>query len=231
MVFEGCFVTGTDTGVGKTLVSAALLHTLARHHARVVGMKPVAAGLVPQAGGWVAEDALALRAASSVRVPPELDCPVALPDPLSPHLAARRAGRLLDLAPMLDAYRQLRAWADVVLVEGAGGWRVPLNDRQTLADLAVALGLPVVLVVGLRLGCLNHALLTAEAIRRDGLTLAGWVANSVDPDMACRDENIDTLRERLGAPLLGVVPWQAPPGPDARHIALQLPPDWQGPQS
>jgi dethiobiotin synthetase len=225
MAFDGCFVTGTDTGVGKTLVSAALLHTLARHHARVVGMKPVAAGLVQQSGAWVAEDALALRAASTVAVPPALDNPVALPEPLSPHLAAARAGRRVGVAELVAAHRELRRLADVVLVEGSGGWRVPLNDNETLADLAVALALPVVLVVGLRLGCLNHALLTAQAIRADGLQLAGWVANTVDPAMACRDENIETLRLRLGAPLLGVVPWQAEP--DARGVQLDLPETWQ----
>ncbi|MDP2093263.1 MAG: dethiobiotin synthase [Hydrogenophaga sp.] len=226
MAFEGCFVTGTDTGVGKTLVSAALLHTLARRHRRVVGMKPVAAGLVQQGGEWVAEDVLALRAASTVAVPPELDCPVALPEPLSPHLAAARAGRRVGVAELVAAHRELRSLADVVLVEGSGGWRVPLNEDETLADLAVALALPVVLVVGLRLGCLNHALLTAEAIRADGLHLAGWVANTVDPAMACRDENMDTLRHWLPAPLLGVVPWH-PQTPDARQIVLDLPDTWR----
>ncbi len=217
------FVTGTDTGVGKTLISAAMLHGLARHHGRVVGMKPVAAGLVQVDGQWVSEDALALRAASTVRVPPELDNPVALPDPLSPHLAAQRAGRHVTVAELLQAQRRLQAHADLVLVEGAGGWRVPLNDSETLADLARALAAPVVLVVGLRLGCLNHALLTAAAIRADGLRLAGWVANAIDPDMACRDENIATLQARLGAPLLGVVPWMAQP--DARQIPLHWPAD------
>lgn len=226
MAFDGCFVTGTDTGVGKTLVSAGLLHALARHHARVVGMKPVAAGLVPQGSAWVAEDALALRAASSVAVPPELDCPVALPEPLSPHLAAARAGRRVDVAELVAAHRRLQTLADVVLVEGAGGWRVPLNDTETLADLAVALAQPVVLVVGMRLGCLNHALLTAEAIRADGLVLAGWVANAIDPAMRCLDDNIDTLRQRLGAPLLGVVPWQAT-APDPRSLSLILPDGWR----
>ena len=218
------FVTGTDTGVGKTLVSAALLHTLAQRHARVVGMKPVAAGLVQQGQAWVSEDVLMLRAASTVRVPPELDNPVALPEPISPHLAAAHAGRRVAVAELLAAQRALRALADVVLVEGAGGWRVPLNAQETLADLARAIAAPVVLVVGLRLGCLNHALLTAEAIRADGLTLAGWVANSIDPQMACREENIDTLRQRLNAPLLGVVPWLAAPEP--RAIGLQLPEGW-----
>jgi len=218
------FVTGTDTGVGKTLISAALLHTLAQRHARVVGMKPVAAGLVQRGDAWLSEDVLMLRTASTVRVPAELDNPVALPEPLSPHLAAAHAGRHVSVAQLLTAQRALLARADVVLVEGAGGWRVPLNDNETLADLARAMAAPVVLVVGLRLGCLNHTLLTAEAIRADGLTLAGWVANSVDPHMACREENIDSLRRRLGAPLLGIVPWM--PAPEPRAITLQLPPGW-----
>jgi dethiobiotin synthetase len=218
------FVTGTDTGVGKTLVSAALLHTLAPRYARLVGMKPVAAGLVQHSDTWVSEDVLALRAASTVAVPPELDNPVALPDAMSPHLAAARAGRHITVAELHAAQRALLALADVVLVEGAGGWRVPLNEHETLADLAIAMAAPVVLVVGLRLGCLNHALLTAEAIRTDGLTLAGWVANSIDPAMVCRDENIATLQQRLHAPLLGVVPWL--PVPDARSVMLQLPEMW-----
>lgn len=226
MAFEGCFVTGTDTGVGKTLVSAALLHALARHHARVVGMKPVAAGLVQQGGEWVAEDAMALRAASTVAVPHALDNPVMLPEPLSPHLAAARVGRRVAVAELVEAHQKLRRCVDVVLVEGAGGWRVPLNEEETLADLAKALALPVVLVVGMRLGCLNHALLTAEAIRCDGLQLGGWVANSVDPAMACLEENIATLRNRLGAPLLGCVPW-LPGSPDARQIALDVPEAWR----
>ncbi len=225
MAFDGCFVTGTDTGVGKTLVSAALLHTLARHHRRVVGMKPVAAGLIEHAGQWVSEDVLALRAASTLTVPAALDNPVALPDPLAPHIAAERAGRSVTVAGLLSAHRELQAMADVVVVEGAGGWRVPVNDRETLADLARAIGAPVVLVVGLRLGCLNHALLSAEAIRADGLQLAGWVANAVDPDMPCRDENVHALCQRLPAPLLGTVAWHTG-SPDARQIALQLPPGW-----
>lgn len=218
------FVTGTDTGVGKTLVSAALLHALARQHRRVVGMKPVAAGLVQRGGAWVSEDVLALRAASSVAVPPELDNPVALPEPLSPHLASARAGRSLTVAELHAAWRALQGLADVVLVEGAGGWRVPINEHETLADLAIAMAAPVVLVVGLRLGCLNHALLTAEAIRADGLQLAGWVANGIEREMACREENIATLRARLAAPLLGAIPWLD--APDARRIELQLPEGW-----
>ena len=219
------FVTGTDTGVGKTLVSAALLHTLALRRARVVGMKPVAAGLARRGETWVSDDVLALRAASTVSVPASLDNPVALPEPLSPHLAAARAGQRVEVAGLLVAQRALLELADVVLVEGAGGWRVPLNETETMADLAIAMAAPVVLVVGLRLGCLNHALLTADAIAADGLALVGWVANTIDPEMKCRDENIATLRQRLAAPLLAVVPWY--PVTDPREIALQLPEEWR----
>lgn len=215
------FVTGTDTGVGKTLVSCALLHALRKHHARVAGMKPVAAGAIPTSTGWASEDALALRSASSLRVPAELDNPVLLPDPLSPHLAAQRHGTVIDIPHLARCYKQLAQQVDAVVVEGAGGFLVPLTPTATGADLAQALGLPVVLVVGLRLGCLNHALLTAEAIRAHGLQLAGWVANRIDPAMACQDENIGFLRERLGAPLLGDVPHHA--RPDAARVQIDLP--------
>ncbi|MBT9594553.1 MAG: dethiobiotin synthase [Vitreoscilla sp.] len=225
MACRTLFVTGTDTGVGKTLVSAALLHTLARHHARVVGMKPVAAGLVERRGQWVSEDVLALRAASTLAVPPALDNPVALPDPLSPHLAARRAGRSLSVAELLAPARALETMADALVVEGAGGWRVPLSESETLADVARALGAPVLLVVGLRLGCLNHAVLTAEAIRADGLPLVGWVANHIDPQMTAADENLAYLRGALGAPLWGEVPWS--PAPDAALVRLDLPEAFQ----
>ncbi len=222
----GCFVTGTDTGVGKSLASAALLHALARHHARVVGMKPVAAGAEIISGVLANEDAVALRAASTIAVPPELDNPVLLPDPLSPHIAARRAGTAIDIGMIVRAYRQLAERADAVVVEGAGGWHVPLSDTETGADLARALGLPVVLVVGLRLGCLNHAALTAEAIRARGLALAGWVANHVDPRMLAPEDNIAWLRQHLRAPLLAELPHQA--RPDARALApcYHLPPEW-----
>jgi dethiobiotin synthetase len=219
------FVTGTDTGVGKTLVSAALLHNLARRHERVVGMKPVAAGLIEHEGRQVSEDVLMLRAASTLKVPAELDNPVALPEPVSPHLAARHAGRDVRVADLLSPALALQQQADALVVEGAGGWRVLINDDETLADLARALNAPVLLVVGMRLGCLNHALLSAEAIRADGLTLAGWVANHVDPAMACFDENLATLRARLHAPLWGIVPWSAKPDP--ARIPLDLPEDFR----
>ena len=215
------FVTGTDTGVGKTLMSCAMLHALARRHPRVVGMKPVAAGLVQTPDGWDSEDAIALRAASTVGVPPALDNPVRLPDPLSPHLAAERAGTRIDIPHLVACQRELAQHADAMVVEGAGGFLVPLSPEHTGADLAHALGLPVLLVVGLRLGCLNHALLSAEAIQADGLRLAGWVANSIDPAMQCRDGNVATLRRRPAAPLLGVLQWLD--APDPRALRLQLP--------
>lgn len=215
------FVTGTDTGVGKTFVSCALLHALARRHPRVVGMKPVAAGLVQVSEGWDSEDAIALRAASTVPVPPALDNPVRLPDPLSPHIAAERAGTRIDIHHLVACHRELVQRADAVVVEGAGGFLVPLTPEHTGADLAQALGLPVLLVVGLRLGCLNHALLSAEAIRARGLTLTGWVANRIDPAMDAADENIAFLRQRLGAPLLADIPHSATP--DFRAVHIELP--------
>ena len=199
------FVTGTDTGVGKTLASAALLHALRARHARCVGMKPVAAGT--DASG-VNEDVLALRAAGNVAVPPELDNPVALPDAVSPHIAAARAGRAIELDHIVAAYRELARRADAVVVEGAGGFLVPLSADATGADLAAALGLPVILVVGLRLGCLNHALLTQQAVRARGLPLAGWIVNRLDPAMPEQEANLDFLRRRLDAPLLADWPWQ-----------------------
>lgn len=217
----GYFVTGTNTEVGKTLVSCALLHALRAHHAKVVGMKPVAAGATHTAQGWVNEDTQALRAASSLTVPAELDNPYCLPDPMSPHLAAQRAGQTIEVNLLVQRYQQLAALADAVVVEGAGGFIVPLSDTESSADLAQRLALPVILVVGLRLGCLNHAVLTQEAIAARGLTLAGWVANRVDPHMLAVDDNIDSLRQRLHAPLLAEIPHLAQPNP--AHIAIGLP--------
>jgi dethiobiotin synthetase len=218
---RACFVTGTDTGVGKTLVACALLHALRRRHARVVGMKPVAAGAVRTGNGWASEDALALRAASSIAVPPELENPVLLPEPLSPHLAAQHAGVQISIEAIVRCQRELAQRSDAMVVEGAGGFHVPLSGTETGADLAQVLALPLVLVVGLRLGCLNHALLTAEAIRARGLTLAGWVANRIDPTMGAQEENIIFLRERLHAPLLADVAYSSTPDP--QHIAITLP--------
>ena len=208
MSVEGYFVTGTDTGVGKTLVSCTLMFDLRRRHKRVVGMKPVAAGTIATPHGDDNEDVLALRAAATVTVPRELDNPYCLPLPMSPHLAAHAAGVQIDICELGRRYRELASLADAVVVEGAGGFLVPLSDTHTGADLAQALDLPVLLVVGLRLGCLNHALLTQEAIRSRGLRLAGWVANRVDPAMLAVDENIATLRDRIDAPLWAELPHQ-----------------------
>ncbi len=219
------FVTGTDTGVGKTLVSAALLHALSAHHSRVVGMKPVAAGTELINGVMSNEDVVALRAASNYHVPPELDNPVLLPDPVSPHIAAARAGVRIDIAHLVACHRALMLRADAVVVEGAGGFMVPLSETETGADLAQALDLPVVLVVGLRLGCLNHALLTAEAIHARGLTLAGWVANHIDPAMLAQEDNIAYLQHKLEAPLLASIAYQAMPDP--RAVTFKLPLEWQ----
>jgi dethiobiotin synthetase len=215
------FVTGTDTGVGKTLVACALLQALAERHARVVGMKPVAAGAVRDAQGrWTNDDVAALRAASTIAVDDALDNPFLLPDPVSPHIAAERVGRTIDIATIVRACAALRERADAVVVEGAGGFRVPLTSTLDGADLAAALGLPVILVVGLRLGCLNHALLAAESIAARGLVLAGWVASRIDAAMPEQGANLALLHARLPAPCLGDVPHLAPP--DARRAARHL---------
>jgi dethiobiotin synthetase len=220
------FLTGTDTGVGKTIVAAGLLRAAVAAGHRAAGLKPVAAGGEFAGGRWVHDDVEALRAAGNVALPPEVVNPVALREAIAPHLGAAHEGRRLAVADLVAALRPALQPAgagavDWLVVEGAGGWLVPLNETETLADLCRALGLPVILVVGLRLGCLNHALLTAESIRVAGLRLAGWVANAVDPAMACRDENIATLDARLGAPRLGTVPWLGP-APDPQRVAAHL---------
>ena len=211
-------VAGTDTEIGKTLVSCALLHRLRERHARVVGAKPVSAGDGPDG---VNEDVALLRAASTLRVPPELDNPYALPDPMSPHAAARRASMPIDLQRIADAVQRLREQADAVVVEGVGGFLVPLSMRDDGGDLARQLRLPVILVVGLRLGCLNHALLTQEAIAARGLALAGWVGNLVDAGMLAQQDNIDLLRARLRAPCLGIIPHLAHADPRVAATHLQ----------
>ncbi|KWI99702.1 dethiobiotin synthetase [Burkholderia ubonensis] len=220
------FVTGTDTEIGKTFVSAALLHGFARLGLRAAAMKPVAAGAYEQDGVWRNEDADQLDAAANVVLPPELRTPFLLKAPAAPHLAAAQEGVTLDLDTIVACHREALTRADVVVVEGAGGFRVPLTGTRDMADLAVALGAPVVLVVGVRLGCISHALLTADAIRQRGLTLAGWVANHVDPAMAFQDENVATLRDWLarehGAPLIGRIPRLAPAAPESAAATLDV---------
>jgi dethiobiotin synthetase len=204
---RGFFVTGTDTGIGKTRVSAGLLKALAESSLKTVGMKPVASGADLSARGLRNEDALALQAAASLKRDYGLVNPYCFAPPVAPHLAAREAGVEIELEKILTSYGELCRGADAVVVEGVGGWQVPLSDSLELPDLARALDLPVVLVVGMRLGCLNHAALTARAIRADGLELAGWVANAIDPDFQRPEANLATLQAELGAPLLGQLPY------------------------
>ncbi len=211
------FITGTDTGVGKTLVSCALLHAFARQGKRVVGFKPVAAGCDENDHN---EDAKQLRAASNVQATYGQINPYCFPHAIAPHLAARHAGARIDFSRILASYQELSGQSDEVIVEGVGGFCVPLNEYQDSGDLAVQLGLPVILTVGMRLGCLNHALLTRRALDDYHLKCAGWVANVADAGMPALQENILALSERIDAPLLGVIPFQT--RPDARVAASYL---------
>jgi dethiobiotin synthetase len=197
------FVTGTDTGIGKTHASVALLHAHRAHARSAIGMKPIASGCRETTDGLRNEDAEALIAASNPAPTYALCNPFAFERGIAPHIAARDVGVEITLAPVVEAFRDLASRTDRVVVEGVGGWSVPLSASLMQADLVRALGIPVVLVVGLRLGCINHALLSARAIVADGCTLAGWIANRIDPEMAAADANLATLRERLGAPMLG----------------------------
>lgn len=211
------FITGTDTGVGKTLISCALLHAFAAQGRRVAGLKPVAAGCDEDGHN---DDAKALRAASPVQLTYGQVNPYCFRHAIAPHIAARRSGVRIELSRILASYRELAGQADQVIVEGAGGFCVPLNDRQSSADLAKELDLPVIVVVGMRLGCINHALLTLRVIADYRLECAGWVANVLDEKMPALQENIEALRERIAAPLLGVVPHQT--APDAKAVARHL---------
>lgn len=204
---RGIFVTGTDTGVGKTLVACCLLEILSAAGIRTGAFKPVAAGARHTSEGWRNEDAERLIEHSSAAFDYAEVNPVTLPDAVAPHIAAARAGMDLEIPPLLRAYQAMGRRAECIVTEGAGGWLVPLGRGETMADLATAIGSPVLLVVGLRLGCLNHALLTVEAVRRRGLEVAGWVGNCLDPAMPELDANVATLDDVLGAPRLGLVPW------------------------
>ena len=215
------FITGTDTGVGKTLISCALLHAFATQGKRVIGMKPIAAGCDE---GGLNEDVKQLLAINNVAARSEWVNPYSFPQFIAPHIAARNAGVTIELEKISSAYQSLATQADVVIVEGVGGFRVPLNKSQDSAELALQLGLPVILVVGMRLGCLNHALLTARAIEDCGLKCAGWVANVIDAEMSALSENIEALQQRLASPLLGAVPHQSQPDAHAavRHLNIGL---------
>lgn len=201
---KGFFITGTDTGVGKTHVACLLVEALKKTGLRVAVMKPVAAGV--EADG-VNADVRLLMAAANVKAPLQLVNPYCFAPSIAPHLAAQKAGVSMQLETIVEAYKQLAAQADVLVVEGAGGLLVPLDNQSGMDEIPMRLKLPVIMVVGLRLGCLNHALLTAEAIRARGLTLAGWVANRIDPDMGEAEANLTTLRSILRSPCLGEIPW------------------------
>ena len=207
------YVTGTDTGIGKTRASCALLRSFALAGKRAIGMKPVASGCEVTAHGLRNDDALQLIAAGNVTAPYADINPYAFADPIAPHLAAADEGVAIDLQTIFEAYRRLRQASDVVVVEGVGGWCAPLGAQGMQADLVRALELPVVLVVGLRLGCLNHALLSARAIEADGCRLSGWIGNRIDVDMIRVEDNIDTLKSRIDAPLLGILEHGTAPSP------------------
>lgn len=219
---KGFFIAGTDTGVGKTLVAAAMLRAFVRLGHRCVGMKPVAAGAELRDGAWANEDVLELGAAGNVPVPGELINPYLFREPIAPHIAAAHKGVDIELPRIRAACEELAQRADLVVVEGAGGLLVPLTAGRDMADLAVVLGVPVVLVVGMRLGCLNHALLSAEAMATRRLRLAGWVANRIDPDMAVYEENLAALASRLDAPMLAEIPFRSDMTPQ-RAAALFSP--------
>jgi dethiobiotin synthetase len=214
---RGLFITGTDTEVGKTVVATALVRALVQAGLRVGVMKPIAAGADPTPEGLRNSDALALMAASNVRASYQTVNPVCLPLAASPHIAAASAGIRVEFAPILRCFDRLTLLSELVVVEGAGGWYVPLNETESMADLAAALDLPVVLVVGLRLGCLNHAQLTARAIEARGLRLAGWIGNHLFPHFEHAAENIATLEARLPGPLLDVLPFQ-PHAPESAAV-------------
>ena len=194
---QAFFITGTDTGVGKTHIACKLIAEYVAQGYKVVGMKPVAAGCELVDGKWVNEDVLKLEAASNVQVPRELINPYSFKEAIAPHIAAENAGIEIKIEKIVQAYHQLTSMADVIIVEGAGGFLVPLNEKENLADLATALAIPIILVVGIKLGCINHSLLTVEAIKARQLTLHGWVANLIDPEMQFLQENVQTITKQL----------------------------------
>lgn len=219
------FIAGTDTDVGKTAVAVGLLTAANQRGLSTLGMKPIAAGCTPTSEGLRNDDALKLQAAMSVQLGYDQINPVTLEPAIAPHIAALQAGRQLSVAALAGFCRGLLLQrADLTLIEGAGGWRVPLNRRETLADLAKELQLPVIMVVGIKLGCINHALLTVEAIARDGLPLAGWVANCRDGEMTAYEDNLASLQDLIRAPCIGTVPALEKVGAEAvaAHLNLDL---------
>lgn len=204
---EGFFVTGTDTGIGKTWSTVALMQYFKNQGKSVVGMKPIASGCIEIEQQLKNEDALLLQKHASLILPYDLINPYAFSEPIAPHIAAEKIGVEIEIEKIVKQYKQLAAQADVVLVEGVGGWKVPLNSHQDIADLAVAIGLPVIMVIGVRLGCINQARLTFSAIKQQGVQCIGWVASCVEQDMPMQEENIASLRLVINAPLLAIFPY------------------------
>lgn len=219
---HGFFVTGTDTGVGKTLVACALLQALGARGIKVVGMKPVASGAAREGGRLVNDDVERLIAAGNIAAARDDVNPYCFEPPIAPHIAASRAGIVIELDHIAQGHARLARLAQVVVVEGVGGFHVPLGPGADTAQLASRLALPLVLVVGMRLGCINHALLTAQAIAAGGLVLAGWVANHVDPGMEAADENVRALETRIAAPLIARIAFANEPDPRAAAALLDL---------
>jgi dethiobiotin synthetase len=209
MQAQSYLVIGTNTNVGKTYVASRLIQHFVRSGFNTIGMKPIASGCELNANGdLINEDVTALIAVSNIKAPLDYVNPYHFMPAIAPHIAASQAGVQIQLTQVLHAYQRLSQMSDVVIVEGAGGFCVPINETQTLADLAEQLKLPIVLVVGMQLGCINHALLTVEAIQARGLTLAGWVANQIDLSMVMFEENVESLSARINAPLLSTVSWR-----------------------
>ncbi|NEV60875.1 dethiobiotin synthase [Thiorhodococcus minor] len=219
----GIFVTGTDTGCGKTEISLGLMSALQSRGLRVLGMKPVASGCEPGPDGLRNADAERIRAQGCCDAPYGVVNPFAFSPPIAPHIAAGQTGTEISMVSIRTAFGALSDEADLVVVEGVGGWRVPLGPELWLSDIPQRLDLPVILVVGLKLGCLNHAILTVESIQRAGIKLAGWIANQVEPDMLERDANLATLGALIEAPCIGTIPWLAEPAPHeiADHLQLE----------
>ena len=228
MANKWLFITGTDTDVGKTLIATGILSLANKAGLRTAAIKPIAAGSEDMGAGMQNQDALQLQAAASHQLPYQQVNPIALEAAIAPHIAAQEEGKTLTASRLVGYCRGLGLLpVDMLLAEGAGGWRVPLNNRETLADVARELNCQVILVVGLRLGCLNHALLTAEAVLRDGLTIAGWVGNVIDQQMPRLEENIATLRRVINEPCLGIVPRLADRAPEQVGTYLSLPAEFE----
>lgn len=208
MQAQSCFIIGTDTNVGKTFVASRIIRQFVQDGYKTIGMKPIASGCEMSTNGeLINQDVTAISQASNVQASLDLINPYPFQPPIAPHIAAQKLGVEINISDILSAYETIKNQVDIVVVEGAGGFLVPINQTQTLADLAVALKLPIILVVGMRLGCINHALLTVEAIEKRGLHLTGWIANQIDPDMAEFEDNLESLRSRIRAPLLEVMFW------------------------